>query len=458
MYKNFYELFKQKAEENKGKIYLIDSVTGAKITYGQCDKITNKVANYLISKGITADDIISTVMGNTLEYVYLAIGAFKIGAVLNPLNPRLNKEEIKDILDNTNPKSVFYGGMLLKELGKFSDNYEDKFKPNLDKDMLLLYTSGTTGKPKGIILTQESVLSGALNGVKSVKLKDNLVLFDLLPLYFSGGLIPALIVPLYTNGSSIIVPGFNKDGFWGIIEKYRANCMYVVPTMLNMLMDTDTSGYDLSCVDFILNSSDFLPKELSMRFKEKFKLPLYDIYGLSETLAITIRTEDNDSIGKPLIGVEIRIIEGEIVVKSKTLMKEYFKMPGETKKVIRNGWFYTGDLGYEKDGNYYITGRKKDIIIKGGMNISPKQISGVFLKHKDVTDTATIGIPDEKYGEQIAVFVVIKKNSRLKEKDLMEFAKKHLIKFKVPKEIRIIGKIPRTHLGKVKKDELIKNL
>ena len=181
MHRNFYELFKSKVKEHKDKVYLIDSAADTKITYEQCDKITDKVANYLISKGIAPDDIITAIMGNTLEYVYLAIGAFKVGVIFNPLNPRLSKQEIKEMLDNTNPKLVFYDGDVLKESDKFPDNYKDKFKPNLDKEMLLLYTSGTTGKPKGIILTQESVLYGALNGAKSVKLRDNLVLFDLLP-------------------------------------------------------------------------------------------------------------------------------------------------------------------------------------------------------------------------------------------------------------------------------------
>ena len=445
--KNFYKFFKEKVKEHPDMIYLIDSVNDVKVSYAEADINSDKAANYLINSGLKKGDIISVVMGNTLEYIYLVLGAFKAGIVVNPFNPRLSEEEINSMIEFTNPKMVF------KEfsLGDYPLDFEGN-DASLDDEMLLLYSSGTTGKPKGIVLTQGNVLNGLMNGIESIKLRKNPIIFDLLPLYFSGGLLPSLFVPLYLNGSTIITPKFDKNEFWRIIEKHKANLIYVVPTMLNMLLDTE--ALDINSVDFIINSSDYLPKGLSKKFKEKFKVPLYDIYGLSETLAITIRTEDNDSVGKLIKGMEIKFVDNEIVVKGPTIMKKYFRMPDETSKVLKNRWFYTGDLGYIDEGNLYITGRKKDVIIKGGMNISPNQITEVFLKHSKVEDCATVGIPDEKYGEDILVFIV----GDVSKEELIEFAKEHLNTFKIPKEIRFIDKIPKNHLGKVLKKELIRFL
>jgi acyl-CoA synthetase (AMP-forming)/AMP-acid ligase II len=473
-FKNFYELFKDRADKNKEKIYLIDISTDKKITYEECDKITDKVANYLVSIGITPKDIISTVLGSTLEYIYLLIGAAKVGVMFNPISPKLSKEEVDEMLKNSNPKLVVRDNEIFKDIETFPDKYEDKFKPDIEQEMFLLYSSGTTGKPKGIVLTQKNLLFGSMTGGKVAKIKDNKIMFDLLPLSFLGGILPGLIVPMCFNGTTLISPWFDKENFWKIADKYRVNYVYVVPTIFNMLLEQneDTSKYDLSCIDFFLNSSASLPKELSLKFKERFKVPIYDSYGLSETLGIAIQAPDQEkikehSIGKAIEGVQVKIVDeknkevllgdvGEITVKSETIMKEYFKMPEETKKTKKNGWFYTGDLGYQdEEGFLYIVGRKKNVIIKGGMNISPRQISEVFFKHKDVIDAATIGVPDEKYGEEIVTFVVLKEGSKLNKETLMEFAKKHLIKFKVPKEIKIIDKIPRTHLGKLKKDELV---
>jgi acyl-CoA synthetase (AMP-forming)/AMP-acid ligase II len=479
-FSNFYELFKQQVKRNKDRVYIINAEDDTKITYDQCDKITDRLANYLISQDITPKDIIATVMGNTLEYIYLLIASFKVGATFMPLNPKLGEKDAVETLKTAPPKLVFGGpnGIDIEKLAldKFPDHYEDKFKPTLDEDMLLLYTSGTTGKPKGIILTQGNVLPATFSGGKSVGLRENKVIFDLLPLSFSGGIIPGLLIPLSFSGTTIITQRFDKESFWKTVDKYRVNYIYAVPTIFSVLLEqqADLSKYDLSCIDVFFNSSAAIPHELMLKFEKHFKAKIYDVYGLSEAMGIAIHTvgekKKKNSVGKIFKEVQVRIVdendkelplgeEGEIIVKSPWIMKEYFKMPEETKKAIKDGWFYTGDLGYTDNEDFmYITGRKKHVIIKGGMNISPQQVSDVFFKHKDVIDAAAVGIPDEKYGEDIVALVVIKKGSALNEETLMELAKEHLIKFKVPKEIRIIDNIPRTHLGKLKIDEMLQKI
>jgi len=470
--KNFCQFFKAQVEKNRERVYLIDAVADSKITYGEADAMSSKLANYFVSKGITKTDIITTVLGNTLDYIYIFIAAAKIGVLFNPLFFKLREEEVDALIKEVKPALIIDESnvkQVMQDAHSFPDTFEEVDQVSMSQEMLLLHSSGTTGKPKGIVLTQKNVFACVEGGAKAVGFEDGKVLFNLLPLSFSGGLIPSLFATLYTSCTAIITPWFDVETFWQIVEKYNVNYLYIVPTMIQMLLKNaeQSKKYDISSVEFCISAADTLTTDLFLAFKKAFNITLYNFYGTSDTMGIAVQTEGElkqYSVGKPVDNVEVNIVDdkgkrllhdevGEIIVRGPGIMKEYFNMPELTKETIRDGWFYTGDLGYlDSEGILYFKGRRKHIIIKGGMNIDPLEISNVFLKHAQVEDAAAIGIPDEKFGEEIAVFVV----GDVDEKELQTFAEEHFSSFKMPKVIKIIDSIPKTQAGKVKKEALAK--
>jgi long-chain acyl-CoA synthetase len=368
----------------------------------------------------------------------------------------------------------------------------------------LIYTAGTTGPPKGVMHTHYSLYINALLFYEYVLVHRSLTLqlnscalnpktlqLDEVTQQVSGinrAMVSLGVLPLshsfgiafsntsnFVGGKTILLRWWNVEEALKAIQAFRITQMAAVPTMyIQMLEFPELDKYDLSSLEDCQCGAARLPVEVALKWKQKVGVDIREGWGLTESGAITTGQPGDlppkyGSIGKCLLkcntikvfdekGQELpRGQQGEIVIKGPTLMKGYWNLPEETAKAIKGGWLHTGDLGYvDEDGYFYITGRKKDIIIRGGENVSPVEVEEVLLRHPSVAEAGVIGIPDPIYGEEIKAFVVMKPGKHVSEEELITFCKDYLPTFKSPKKVQFMGSLPKNILGKILRVELRK--
>jgi long-chain acyl-CoA synthetase len=366
----------------------------------------------------------------------------------------------------------------------------------------LVYTAGTTGAPKGVMHTHFTLYMQIRGFVdfaetyESVTLRKSCSYIDsnfkrceavdevtginrnavglrVLPLSHALG-----ILWMYTGYliavRVVALKWFNVEEALRIIQTFRVTHLNAVPTMYIMMLNhPDLDKYDLSSLDKLTCGGAPLPEDVGLAWRDKFGLEIREGYGMTEAGAIAAQPLDCParfgSIGKPSMKcLTVKVFDdegrelppgqqGEIVVKGPAIMKGYWNLPDETAATIKDGWLHTGDIGYmDEDGYFYITDRKKDIIIRGGENVAPKEVEEVLLKHPKVMDAGVVGIPDKVYGEEIKAFVVLKPDEKATEEELIDFCKKHLPTFKTPKKIQFMQALPKNLLGKLLRAELRK--
>jgi len=397
------------------------------------------------------------------------------------------------------PGTVSYPGIMSTNSDTLTLEHTDN-----DDVAALIYTAGTTGPPKGVVHTHYSLYINALFFYEYVLVHRSLTLqlnsralnpktlqlneanqrvsgvnramvsLGVLPLSHSFGIAFAN-TSNFVGGKSILLRWWNVEEALKAIQTFRVTQMAAVPTMyIQMLEFPELDKYDLSSLEDCQCGAAPLPVEVALRWKEKVGVDIREGWGLTESGATTTGQPGDlppryGSIGKCLLKCNtIKVFgekgqevppgqRGEIVIKGPTLMKGYWNLPEETAKTIKDGWFHTGDLGYvDEDGYFYITGRKKDIIIRGGENVSPVEVEEVLLQHPAVAEAGVVGIPDAVYGEEIKAFVVIKPGKRANEEELIAFCKDRLPTFKSPKKVQFMKSLPRNILGKVLRAELRK--
>ncbi|MFH1848927.1 MAG: class I adenylate-forming enzyme family protein [archaeon] len=487
---NFGQFISEKASILGGKTFLTVADDGSSDSYGEFDALSIQMANWLCQKGINKGDVVAIICYNVREYLITLYGCLKIGALLCPINPRLAEEEYLYILQDSGAR------LAIADNAEMINNIKSRcpelrYVVNIDElceeicdcgkelrdvhvsladNALLLYSSGTTGNPKGIVLTHGNILHNSRAASKHFNMDHGMIFLLNAPLFFSGGLFPSFFAPLYAGASFVIARKFSKTRFWHIIAKYNVTATFCAPTMLSILLNPpeDISGLDIK-MDFIFGGGSYAPADLIERFERMFGVKYYILYGLTENSAVCSASPLNDrrlkSLGIPFDSCEMKVfgnrdkevpdsITGEIVIRGPIIMKEYLNNPKETAQALKGGWLHSGDLGYRKDGYYYYIARKKELIIKGGENISPAQIESVILRHPDVSECAVVGVPDSIYGEDIAAFVVPREGKIVKAGELISFCRQHISEFKCPKEIIIADSIPKTASGKVLRRKL----
>ena len=478
-----------------------------------------QLAAGLRSLGIGKGDRVIVMMINSPEVLISYQAIARIGAVIIPVMPLLKGPEVHYIAENSGARAVITSAVLLPllrdalvdvptmqhiiatgiETGEgqageghyavhaykdvvakgaaYADRYlEDPEGVSLSPDdtAVILYTSGTTGKPKGVVLTHRNIVSNAASGLEDVSEEEGAsqereVQLAVLPLAHSYGLV-ATNVGYLSGTQGILHPRFDTTAVLSAIEHYHVNAFAGVPAMFVALLYTpDADKYDTSSLRYCVSGAAPLPLAILEGFEKKFNCEILEGYGLSEAAPVlTSHFQDIPrkigSVGKPIPGVELLIVDendkplpvgevGEIIARGPNIMKEYFNMPAETREALRNGWLHTGDMGrLDEDGYLYIVERKKDLIIRGGFNIYPRDVEEVLNRHPAVIESAVIGIPSERMGEEVKAFVVTSED--VDAETLKAYCREALANYKTPSEIEFVKMLPRNAVGKIDKKEL----
>jgi len=472
-----------------------------RVTYKQMDDNATGLAGWFQSQGIQKGDKIGFMLKNSISFVEIVFGITLSGAVGVPINFRLGSEEVVYIVNNSDTEILFiddeYAEMVLSIKNRLDKvkkiivigsnetlpgliNYQSIIKNKTiytpcedltDDDVsFIVYTSGTTGRPKGAVLTHKNICQNLLNLV--YQSNTNLYSRELIcvPLFHIAGLCKSIMTCLY-NGTTIIHREYNPIAILKTIEREKINSLFLVPAMWNFLFQVpNLKEFDLSSVTTCSTGAAITPLELKKRILGRFEnADLVDTFGQTETTASTtyIRGEDTirkpTSVGRSIINVEVRIVDedmndvktgviGEIVYRGPTVMKEYYKNPEATKKAFKGGWFHSGDLvKMDEEGFIYVVDRINNMIISGGENIYPAEIEEVLYQMPEILECAVIGVPNTDWGESVKAIIVLKPGKVLSSDEVIEYCKGFVASYKKPKEVEFIDELPRNASGKVLK-------
>ncbi len=496
---NLRELVESRARSTPEKAFLFSEADGRAFTYAEFDRAVNRAASLLVAHGVGKGDVVSLLMPNSAEYIIAYFACWKLGALAGPVNSLLKEHETAFVMNNSEATAILLHTEFLERIESMRNDlphlraviiFDDEARATSqlqdeelhsvgvekDDDAIIIYTSGTTGRPKGCLLTHGNVIANARQISEWLHFTENDRLLTIMPLFHMNAVSVTTMSALYAGGSTVISPKFSASQFWQIISDYQVTSFGSVATMLAILLSTYPDGVPQGLqsaqLRFAMCGSAPVPAEVMRKFEETFNCPVVEGYGLSEsTCRSTFNPPDErrraGSCGLP-IGNEMKVFDehdrevavgelGEIVMRGENILKGYYKNPEATADAFRNGWFHTNDVGYrDQDGYFFIVDRKSDMIIRGGENIYPREIDEVLYQHPAVAAAATIGVPDQLYGEEVAAFVVLKDGMKVSDEELIAHCQKELADYKCPKSIRIVRDIPKGPTGKLLKRELAK--
>jgi len=492
-----------RARLNPEGLFVVCDDDGRAYTNIEFNRRVNRLANALPSIGIKRGERVAALFPNNPEFLELLFAAGKIGAIMVPLNFRLAPPELAYELDDSGATVLVYTNEFafqageLKGLAKGIKHYvavgggnegdtdyeswiaefpdtEPVVEPEvtLDDPHFIMYTSGTTGRPKGAVLTHGNTVWNGVNAVLSFTLSEADTNLVAAPLFHIGGLSAAATPIIYSGGKVVLTRFFVPDQVIDAIGKHSVTTMFGIPIMfLLMSMSEKFDSGDFSSIRVMIAGGAPVPVPLIEKYQEK-GVVFSQGYGLTETApAVSALPEDDamrkrGSAGKPLFHVDIRIFDendneipwdetGEIVVKGPNVFKEYWNMPEETAETLRGGWFHTGDMGrFDEEGYLWIVDRKKDMIISGGENIYPAEVEDVIHAHPKVADVGVVGMHDKKWGESPLALVVVMPGEELTGEEIIAFTRERLASYKTPKQVIFVDELPRTPTGKILKKDL----
>lgn len=483
---------------------------GKKFTYKQYNERVNSISNALREVGLNHQDRIGILSLNCHEYAEVAYASSKLGVICTTINWRMAVPEILSLIQDFKPKVIFVSKRFEAMLESLRKNNPDKIRfismhgeidgmmnydklllefstsepqsigPIQDDDVVLqLYTSGTTGKQKGAMLTHKVLYNNTLNFTIDLPYTQDSNYLCLLPMFHVA--IWPIWVAAYVGFTLTYIDAFDPGRCLALIDKEKVTDTGLTPTIIQMLMDhPDFEKTDHTAMKSIIYTGAPMPVELLKRSMKNFKCGFYGTYGMSEMAGgITFLRPDEHflegpeyllkrlaSVGRPCVNVNMKVLDdngkecpvgvsGEICASAEHAMKGYFNMPNETAEALRDGWYHTGDVAYVDEGGYfYLVDRKVDMIISGGENIYPREIENVLLGMDGIADVAVIGVPDEKWGESVMALVVAKKGATVTESMVIDFCKERLASYKKPGTVDFMDILPRNPLGKIQKKEL----
>lgn len=458
---------------------------GRRLTWAELDAGSSALANGLLSLGVRRGDRVAVLDKNSIAVVELFFAAAKIGAVATPVNWRLVAREVAEIVADSEAPLLVVGEefrgladqVSTRVLGFDELPRGDAVDPRLDDAADVawqLYTSGTTGLPKGVMLTHANLYAGMPGIALEVpEMREGARSLVAMPLYHIGGCGWAL-ASLFAGATCVVVREIVPDRLLRTIVDERIDAAFLVPAVLLFLtMVPGVETADFSALDRIVYGASPITKELLTRCLELFRCRFTQVYGLTETTGavVALRHEDHIgerllSCGRPGLGVDVRIVDpdgrdvaageiGELWVRSEQNMLGYWHREADTADVLRDGWIRTGDAcSMDADGFLYVRDRIKDMIVSGGENVYPVEVENVLAEHPDVADVAVIGVPDERWGETVKAIVVRRPGSQVTEAELIEFCRGRLAGFKRPRSVDFVEAIPRNPTGKILKRQL----
>lgn len=476
----------------------IEPATGRRLTYRQFDDRTNRIANALLDLGVGFGERVGVLLMNGVEFLETFFACGKIGAVCVPLNWRLVPDELEFILNDSGTTTLVFGNEFAAAAAElqrrstsvhqwvqvgggssregFALDYDEitaaasTVEPPIagaDDDLLfIMYTSGTTGLPKGVMHSHRTVMWGILtvNSTADLRYKDRYILA--LPFFHVGALNPALCI-VHRGSTGIIMRAFDPAQAWELIENERITNMLAVPAMLNFMLQSGTAGRDFSTLRWIMSGAAPVPVSLIQEYI-KLGIEIHQVYGLTESCGPACLLTSDDAVeragstGKAFFHTDVRLVDGdgkdcepgepgEVVVAGPHIMLGYWNRPEATAETVRDGWLHTGDVAtMDADGFVTIMDRVKDMLISGGENVYPAEIENIILAHPKVGDVAVLGVPSAKWGES-PLAVVVRKDESLTPEEVIAACKGRLAAFKMPKAVRFVDEIPRNPSGKILK-------
>jgi acyl-CoA synthetase (AMP-forming)/AMP-acid ligase II len=435
--------------------------------------------------GIGRGDVVATVLTNRVELVVALFAAWDLGAVLTPVNPALTTDEIAyqltdgcvrlAVVEAATAGKVTVDSIDAGALLEPGDPNQLRTAAAPDDLALLIYTSGTTGRPKGVMLDHANIeaMTGMLLAQDTFRAGDKALL--ILPLFHVNAIMASVVVPLSVGGSTYIAERFDAKSFWPLVEEERPAFFSAVPAIYLFLTNLpDDVTPDVSSVRLAVCGAAPMPADAIRAFENRYGIPVLEGYGLSEsTVALTFNRTDGrrpGTVGTPLAGLEVRVVaddgtplpvrhDGEVIARGPNIMRGYLNKPAETAAALRNGWLWTGDVGhFDEDGYLVLVDRRKDLIIRGGENISPSEVEAVLQTHPSVAQAGVVGRPDAVMGEEPVAFVVPAPGASINEADVIAHCRDVLAHFKVPRAIHAVDTLPRNAVGKVTKDVLRQRL
>jgi fatty-acyl-CoA synthase len=502
------DLLSKRAHLTPEREAVFEQATGRRCTYAELNERACRLANFLHDRlGIRKGDRVSIIGHNSLVYLDLLYGLAKIGAIFAPLNWRLTARELAYIANDCSPRLLLCGpefvgvleelrmqvsieqvialegaeieGSIAYEEMLASSSPGEPVRPPIDEEdpYCLLYTSGTTGHPKGAILPHRQILWNCINTVISWGLDEQEVTPIFTPLFHAGGLFAFLTPVLYAGGRAVLARTFDPDDSLRTIQEEKCTVILGVPTLFQMWMASPVyPEADFSKVRFFISGGAACPVSLMKAWRQEKGVVFRQGYGLTEVGTNCFSMTDEESIrkagsvGKPIFHSEMRLVDpdsgmeakpgqaGELLIRGPHVCSGYWGNLQATIEALRDGWFHTGDMATrDAEGFYSIAGRYKDMIKTGGENVYAAEVEAVFREHPAVGDAALIGIPDDKWGEIGQMVVALKPNAAAGEVELLEHCQGRLARFKIPKRIVFVSELPYSPYGKVMKSELKKN-
>jgi len=506
---NVGRLLTRRAARNPDLEAVFDVATDRRFSYADANTRCNRTANALTELGVAKGDRVGLLLMNGMEFIESFLAIAKLGAICVPLNWRLVADELEFILNDAGVSVLLFGSEFLatttdlqarpKLAGKgqgashireyvqvggetagFARDYatlhaaaspdEPVVAAGDDDDLYIMYTSGTTGLPKGVVHTHSTALWGSLSVLSTAELRHADRYIVALPLFHVGALTP-LTGNIHRGMTSIVLKAFDPSLVWRLIESERVDCMLAVPAMLNaMMMVPERETVDRSRLRWIMSGAAPVPVSLIERYAA-MQIDIHQVYGMTETCGPACLTSPETAIakagstGKPFMHTDVRVVDdagrdvapgvpGEILIRGPHIMKAYWNRPDATAETLVDGWLHSGDIAtMDADGFVTIQDRKKDMIISGGENVYPAEVENVILAHPLVADVAVIGQPSAKWGES-GCAVVVRGDERLDAQAVLDHCQGKLARFKQPRSVVFVDEIPRNPSGKALKRTL----
>ncbi len=492
-------LINQQAQQRPGAVYALSTEGGAPLSFGALAADSRHIAAWLDRQQVAAGQTVSLVMPNGLMTLRLLLGVMASGRCVNPVNLLSQAEQMRYVLAHSDCRLVLAAPDWVERVRALADGLPCQVLAiDPDGDMqqlggsdgaptalpqvqpedlaLLMYTSGTTGRPKGVMLTQANLVANAQSVSAEHALGPADRVLGVLPLYHINAFAVTMLAPLASGGSVAMAPRFSAARFWQQALDTHCTWINVVPTIVSYLNEGADPPDDVSGIRFCRSASAALPPEHLLGFQRRFGIGLIETMGLTETVAPCFSNPLDPALRKlgavgkasgcvaDIVDADLHTLPdnqtGELVVKGPNVMRGYYKNPEATAAAFTpDGWLRTGDLGHrDADGFYYVTGRIKELIIKGGENIAPREIDEVLLLHPAVLEAAAVGMPDKHYGQEILACVVLRETPACDEAELRAFCESKLGRYKTPKQFRFVNELPRGPSGKVQRLKLLESL